>query len=199
MNRQREKLWILSCISSLLVLFYELFQWAIIDVVTPFFTPFLWLLVFGFFFITMVRTVIHLFKNKDWKPAAIHAVTILLLIFFPFTKITLNLDFRMNQQEREQVAKMVEKGELRPNVSGDATLIRLPKQYKQLSKGGGEIVIERKNGKCMVLFFTFRGVLDGFSGFVYSPDDQPPAKHDFAGDFKEIKRMDRNWYWVASY
>ncbi|MNR19056.1 hypothetical protein D3C85_1358200 [compost metagenome] len=50
-----------------------------------------------------------------------------------------------------------------------------------------------------VFFFTFRGILDNFSGFIYSSSDQEPQQEDFGGDFKEIKRIDNNWYWVSSY
>ncbi|USK70949.1 hypothetical protein [Peribacillus asahii] len=51
------------------------------------------------------------------------------------------------------------------------------------------------------LFFLalLSSILDGFSGFVYSPTDQRPSRNDFDGDFKEIKKLDENWYWVASY
>jgi hypothetical protein len=41
-------------------------------------------------------------------------------------------------------------------------------------------------------FFTYRGILDNFSGFVYSPNDKRPWKNDFDGNFKEIKRYCKN-------
>lgn len=93
---------------------------------------------------------------------------------------------------------MVENGTLKPNVSHDSTLIHLTKKYQHLSKGGGEIVLEKKPRGYSVLFFTYRGILDNFSGFVYVSNDQKPLKNDFDGDFKEIERLERNWYWVGS-
>lgn len=192
------KLFVLSLISSTLVIIYKFFLWEVIDIVTEFFILPIWLIVFGFFAVVTVRTVIHMFKKKEWIPVAVQVVTILLLMFFPFTKIVLDLDFKTNKSEREKVVQMVENGTLIPNVSHDSTLLQLPKKYRHLSKGGGEIVVEKKATGYSVLFFTYRGILDNFSGFVYVPNDQKPLKNDFDGDFIEIEKLDKNWYWVGS-
>lgn len=121
----------------------------------------------------------------------------LLWLFFPLTQFMLNLDFKMNKSERKEVVEMVEQGTLKPNVSYDSSLIHLPEKYDQLSKGGGEIIIE-KNGN-LILFFTYRGILDNFSGFVYLHNDKKPRQSDFDGDFKQIERLDENWYFVGLY
>ena len=68
---QHQKLLILSIVSSVLVILYEFFQWRIIDIVTEFLIGPIWLIVFVFFIVITVRAIIHLFKNKDWKPVAI--------------------------------------------------------------------------------------------------------------------------------
>jgi hypothetical protein len=190
---------LLSLISSILVLIYEFFQWEMIEILTPFLMPFLWLVVFGFFFFVTVFTLVGVFKNKDWKPVVIQAITILLWFFFPFTQVVLDLDFKINKSKREEVVKMVENGMLKPNVLYNSSLIHLPEKYDQLSKGGGDIVIEKKGDNYSVLFFTYRGVLDNFSGFVYSPNDEKPGLDDFGGDFKQIEKLDKNWYFVGSY
>jgi hypothetical protein len=190
---------ILSLVSSILVVFYKFFEWKIVEVLTPFLTPLIWLLVFGFFFVITVLSLTNLFKNKVWKPLAIQTVTILLWLFFPFTQIVLNIDFTMNKAEREEVVAIVNSGALKPNVSHNDSLILLPEKYDHLSKGGGEVVVEKNGDSYTILFFTFRGILDSFSGFVYSPNDQRPSKNGFDGDYKEIERLDKNWYWVASY
>jgi hypothetical protein len=190
---------IFSLVSSILVVFYKFFEWKIVEVLTPFLMPLLWLLVFGFFFVITFLTLMNLFKNKVWKPLAIQTVTILLWLFFPFTQIVLNIDFTMTKAEREKVVANINSGTLKPNVSHNDSLIHLPEKYNHLSKGGGEVVVEKKGDSYTILFFTFRGILDSFSGFVYSPNDQRPSASDFDGDYKEIERLDKNWYWVASY
>jgi hypothetical protein len=42
-------------------------------------------------------------------------------------------------------------------------------------------------------------MIDNFSGFVYNPNDNKPSKSDFNGDFKQIKKVHKNWYYVSSY
>jgi len=189
----------LSIISSILVILYEFFQWKIVDIITGFLMLPVLLLVFGFFIVITVRTLITLFKNKDWKPIIIQVITVLLIFFIPFNQIVLDIEFKMNKSEREEVAKMVENGTLKPNVLHNSSLIHLPKKYEHLSCGGGEIVVEKSGNGYNILFFTYRGILDNFSGFVYTVNNQKPSKKAFDGDFKEIDKMDKNWYFVGSY
>ena len=95
----------LSIISSILVILYEFFQWKIVDIITGFLMLPVLLLVFGFFIVITVRTLITLFKNKDWKPIIIQVITVLLIFFIPFNQIVLDIEFKMNKSEREEVAK----------------------------------------------------------------------------------------------
>jgi hypothetical protein len=157
-----------------------------------------WLVVFGFFIVVTLRAVFHLFKYKNWLPVAIQAVTILFLIFFPFTKVMLDLDFKMHKTAREKVVSMVESGKLKPNVPDSPSLIQLPKRYDQLSKGGGEVIAVRTGDHFTILFFTYRGMLDNFSGFVYSPNGQKSIEKDLEEDFIEIEKLAEHWYFVSS-
>ncbi|MCH6265881.1 hypothetical protein [Neobacillus citreus] len=196
---QRNRFLYLSIFSSVLVILYMFFQWKIIDIITVFLMFPVLLLVFGFFIFITVLAIITLFKNKDWKPIVIQVITILLLLIVPFNQIILDIDFKTNKSEREQIVKMVENGELKPNISHDSSLIQLPKKYEHLSSGGGEIMVEKSGDGFNILFFTYRGILDNFSGFVYTPNDQKSFKNAFDGDFKEIDKREKNWYFVGSY
>ena len=157
---QQRKLLILSIASSVLVILYEFFQWRIIDIVTEFLIFPIWLIVFVFFIVITVRTVIHLFKYKNWKPITIQILTIILLFFFPFTEIVLDIDFKINKSERENVTEIVENGTLKPNISYNSSLILLPKKYQHLSKGGGEIEIEKTDKGYFILFSSL--LIEGF-------------------------------------
>jgi len=105
----------------------------------------------------------------------------------------------MHQNKREEIAAKIENGIVKPNVPDSPSLIQLPKEYRGMSKGGGEVVLETKGETKSILFFTYRGMMDNFSGFVYNPNDDRPLKSDFDGDFKEIERVHKNWYYVSSY
>ncbi|WP_419884023.1 hypothetical protein ACN6MY_11450 [Peribacillus sp. B-H-3] len=196
---KKNKILQLSIISSVLVILYMFFQWKIIDIVTPFLILPVLLLVFGFFIYITVRAIISFFKNKNWKPIVIQVITILILFIVPFNQIILYIDFKINKSEREQVAKMVENGELTPDVSNNSSLIHLPKKFEHLSSGGGEVVVEKSGDGYNILFFTYRGIMDNFSGFAYTPNDQKPSKKAFDSDSKDIEKMGENWYFLGSY
>jgi len=196
---KRNRLLLLSLISSLLVILVSLFQWDLIDIITEFLMLPIWLFVYAFFIIMTIWTLIHLLKNRKWQPFVIQLITILLWLFFPFNQINLDLNFRSHQDKREEVATKIENGVIKPNVPNSPSLIQLPKEYTQLSKGGGDIVVETKGKAKSILFFTYRGMIDNFSGFVYNPNDNKPSKSDFNGDFKQIKKVHKNWYYVSSY
>lgn len=196
---KRNRLLLLSLISSLLVILVSLFQWDLVDIITEFLMLPIWLFVYAFFIIMTIWTLIHLLKNRKWQPFVIQLITILLWFFFPFNQINLDLNFRIHQDKREEVATKIENGVIKPNVPNSPSLIQLPKEYTQLSKGGGDIVVETKGKAKSILFFTYRGMLDNFSGFVYNPNDNKPSKSDFNGDFKQIKKVHKNWYYVSSY
>ncbi|MDW4510947.1 MULTISPECIES: hypothetical protein [Priestia] len=196
---KRSRLLLLSLISSLFVILVSLFQWDLVDMITEFLMLPIWLFVYAFFIIMTIWTLIHLFKKRKWQPFVIQLITISLWFFFPFNQVNLDLNFKIHQDKREEVATQIENGVIKPNVSDSPSLIQLPKKYTQLSKGGGDIVVETKGKAKSILFFTYRGMLDNFSGFVYNPYDNKPSKSDFNGDFKQIKKVHKNWYYVSSY
>ncbi|MEJ9226563.1 hypothetical protein ABEX88_27695 [Priestia megaterium] len=196
---KRSRLLLLSLISSFFVILVSLFQWDLVDMITEFLMLPIWLFVYAFFIIMTIWTLIHLFKKRKWQPFVIQLITISLWFFFPFNQVNLDLNFKIHQDKREEVATQIENGVIKPNVSDSPSLIQLPKKYTQLSKGGGDIVVETKGKAKSILFFTYRGMLDNFSGFVYNPNDNKPSKSDFNGDFEQIKKVHKNWYYVSSY
>ncbi|MEB2266673.1 hypothetical protein LAV77_17845 [Priestia megaterium] len=196
---KRSRLLLLSLISSFFVILVSLFQWDLVDMITEFLMLPIWLFVYAFFIIMTIWTLIHLFKKRKWQPFVIQLITILLWFLFPFNQVNLDLNFKIHQDKREEVATQIENGVIKPNVSDSPSLIQLPKKYTQLSKGGGDIVVETKGKAKSILFFTYRGMLDNFSGFVYNRNDNKPSKSDFNGDFKQIKKVHKNWYYVSSY
>ncbi|WP_201714934.1 hypothetical protein [Rossellomorea arthrocnemi] len=189
---------ILSVVSSVMVVALAFFQWHLVHILTPFLMPFLWLMAGGFFLVTMIFSIIAVIKRQGWKPVLIQSLTIVFIIFFPFTKVVLNMDFEKKRAERETVVKQVQEGAITSNASYNDSLIHLPKRYEKLSSGGGDILVEKKKQKWMVLFFTFRGILDSFSGFVYSSSGEKPRTGDFGGDFIEIEQLYEHWYFVSS-
>ncbi len=133
------------------------------------------------------------------------AVFTIAVLAFPYTEVVLNADFIYYRADREKVVAMVKAGDPALKAEavrdfGNLTLqkIELPPEYIRLSKGGGEIIVQRRGTEYKILFYTFRGVLDNFSGFVYVSDGSGLHNDDFRGDFKQAERMGSNWFFGAS-
>ncbi|PGY06855.1 hypothetical protein COE25_26090 [Bacillus sp. AFS031507] len=71
----QRKLFLLSLLSSFLVILNGFFQWNIVKIITPFLMLSFWLALFVFFIVITVQSMVQLIKYKNWKPFTIHAIT----------------------------------------------------------------------------------------------------------------------------
>jgi uncharacterized membrane protein YccF (DUF307 family) len=69
--------------------------------------PVVWLIVYGFFLAVFVVSTIMLFK-KNWKPFGVQIITILLLFLIPFNQVVVDINFKVNQTERDGVKKSLQ-------------------------------------------------------------------------------------------
>lgn len=204
MRKVDRSLLVLSLVASGMMLLACIFEWDIVEALTVFVAPFVLLGVRAAFLLGMLGTLVYCGVNlvRRRRPSlvapAIYLFTFAIILWFPFTALMLKLDFRMKFVRRMEVVSMVERGVLAASASEQGTVAALPFMYRDLSRSG-EILVERKNRSVSVFFFTFRGVLDNFSGFVYRSSGDPPTDEDFYGDYKEIIKLRDRWYWAASY
>jgi len=131
-----------------------------------------------------------------------------LWFFIPVEQLNLDINFKLHQQKREKVADKIQKGVLKPdkadypsfnflpNEPDLSSLIDLPKEYVSVSRGRDEVAVETKGKAISVLFFTNSGLFGHFSGFVYDPNNRKPSSGDFGLKFEEIKKLQRNWYYI---
>jgi len=183
-----------------------IFRWTLVEYVTQFLEPRLETAVAALFLVSLIWSAIYaVIKRrlgivKAVAPLGINIATAAVVTFVPFTQITTNLDFRFHLNARTNVARDVLAGKYDDRVQnpgGRGDLIPLSGSLSGLSSGG-EIVRLRRPGDTLVLFFSFRGILDSFSGFVYSSYDTPPVAGDFGAKFIENERLRQNWFWITS-
>jgi hypothetical protein len=95
--------------------------------------------------------------------------------------------------------RRVDAGSLKPNVERDAGMIALGPDQPQVSAGGNDIIVDHQPGGSFVLFFTFRGILSHYSGFLYVPRGRKPE--DFSRfEYEQPRQLAAyadNWYFVA--
>ena len=188
--------------SALLLLMSLVFQWNIIDALTPFLGgPLLglaWLLVM----ISAVFASAYAYRHRSkgayaFAPLMVSTGTLLVAFFVPFTQLWLYGNFNLNKSARQQVVENVKSGTFKPNVAHNAKLIALPKG-SGVSMGGDVIIVEGPSSNPYVFFFTFRGILDNYSGFLWVPDGGRPENFGDADEpGTEIESFGGNWYFIG--
>jgi hypothetical protein len=179
---------------------FAFFFWHFMGWLSPFIAPSLWLPVYALLLLALVLAIA--LPIRRWRtrraasllPLGLLVALVVAANFVDFTHLWLRANFALGRTARENIVRRIAAGELRPNVSYNSELIRLPLLYRELSPGGGEVIVQHDK----ILFFTFRGILDHFAGFVYSPDGSRPTNGDFAGDFFIIEKMADRWYYVSA-
>jgi len=190
--------------TSLLALGTAALQWLIIDKITEF----LFLPLIGFIGIAFLGSfALSIMYAWDYRkrhrfcfiPLIIHIIAVLILFFVPFTRLWLKWNFAYYKAEREKIVEMVITGELKPNVEYNSSLIELDSSFPLVSLGGNQIVVEMNDGKPYVFFYTYRGILDNYAGFLYLPEGGEPAKfNDLYEESKsEIENQEPDIYWVS--
>jgi hypothetical protein len=200
-----KKTWWLVAAAVVLYWVVAFFFWSLIDVVTPFAAPLLWLPVLVVTFVAIISAI--LLPIRRWKE--LRAASLLPLVFLmtafvatrfvDFTELWLAANFRFRYASRTEVVRRVENRELAPKLSHDSLLITLPRELAGASIGGGQVVVQRDGEQTKVLFFTFRGVLSSFAGFVYASDGSPPKNGDFGDRFFVNRKVQNGWYYVSAH
>ncbi len=194
----------LAIISSFLLILLYAFQWSLVEIITVFLMMPLSGVVWLFFIGCIISSLTCLLKFKDigkksLAPIGIQVTAFLLVIYVPFTMLWLNVDYIINKEQRDVVVAQILSDQLKPNVEHNSSLIHLGDNYSGLSRGGNDIVIENHAGLTYVFFFTFRGILDNYSGYLYVPEGGSPEKYSDLNetDVTEIKQIENNWYFVS--
>ncbi|GMG74930.1 MULTISPECIES: hypothetical protein [Priestia] len=201
---------LLSLCSSLFIFLLSLFQWDLDDRIGKYVSPYIWLFfVLPFFLLLTLWTLIYLFSSRKWLPLVIQVITVVLWFFIPSEQLNLDINFKLHQQKRKEVAANIQSGVLKAdgvdypslipfsNEPDNSSLIDLPKEYASVSRGRDDVAVETKGKAISVLFFTSSGLFGHFSGFVYDPKNRKPSSGDFGLKFDEIEKIQKNWYYIS--
>jgi hypothetical protein len=202
----------LTIISSGLFLSLVAFEWSATDMLTVFFYPTILSIALTLFAasaaINVIFTILVLSNTKRVKniketnrlmlvPIGISIVTFLLVWLVPFKRIWLDIDFNRYKSEREKVVKEFYVGKIKPSPN-NPRYIELDSNYPPVSVGGNEVLIENHKGQKCLLFFTLKGALDNYAGFIYVPKDNLIMKNDYMKyDIIDLKPRGDHWYYVS--
>jgi hypothetical protein len=188
-----------------IALILSLVRWQLVGILTVFLEPMVEIAVWGFYAIAVIAVIARAFLAKGrstsfrFAPLILAIASLCMFYFVPFSEIVRNIDFRWQLASRTAVAERVLRQEPKTNQAHPdlSVFVNLKGSERRLSDDG-ELAIYRLQGKQFVFFFTFRGVLEHFSGFVYSANDAPPSKEDIGVRRVEVEHLRKNWYWVGS-
>lgn len=120
------------------------------------------------------------------------------VVCVPFTDYWLEWDFESKKSEREEIVRKVVDGAIKPNVSYNERLITLPDDVSILSRGGNQILVEEHDGKKYVFFFTYRGILDSYAGYIHVPDGGDPMRYsDMSDGITQVVHKTGNWFFIS--
>lgn len=190
----------LSIVASFLLLFSKVFELALYRILFSIFGPIAQLLIFIFFFLILIWSLIYAIKNRRRErkykhPLFINLTTLALFLFFPF----LEINFYINLKKRKEVVNLVrstqdETGE----VFFYGKTFQLPKKYRNLSvEFEGNITYKKNNQELQVFFPTFIGILDSYSAFVYNSENTEEAVRGYCTDVVALEKLIDYWYWVS--
>jgi len=130
-------------------------------------------------------------KTRAFLPLIINAIAVFILLYFPFVKVWLEINFLALESARTEVVALVESRGL---ISDDRNQISLPSAY-WFTSDDGKIQLEGNN----ILFYTFRGI-DNYAGFIYIPNNLAPQQGDivFYGKAVEVAKFRDRWFWVSA-
>ena len=98
-------------------------------------------------------------------------------------------NFFIYESEYEEAAEYIRSKEF-----NNTQLVVLPKQYNNLSDG--KVLVINSQNKKAVLFYTFRGIPDGFGGFL-KIDKQQNIDTLYNSQNYKIRNIGNNWYHVS--
>jgi len=188
----------------MLLLLATIFYWELVDLLTVFLAPLLALTLWAGFLVSSAYALTTLLWGRARysilrvAPLLIHLIAFLAIRYVPFHTMMLDLNFSMNYEARMQIVHQIENREIAADLTDGEQVVALPLAYRHLSRGGGDVIIGRSATRMIVFFYTFRGVTDNFSGFMYRSDGSAPQQYDLGGDYVNVTKLRDHWYWVAA-
>jgi hypothetical protein len=161
-------------------------------------------LVCGVFSLVVLVMRVRTCRWQAALPLLVQVATVVVLATVPLRRIILDTDFRWNRKARERVVELVRTGQLLPpgylqdqyEPGAGARSLSLPRELADLSEGG-KIEIARAGPRPVVMFLTFRGILDHYAGFVYCEDGVSATDALFETSWKDSIEYGGHWYWVT--
>lgn len=201
LNGANYRSWFFTSVFSTWLLLLQLIRWELFHGLTPFLLVPIEMLSYSAVVVSIVGVIIEALR-KDWKILKCLLVSLpiyCVCMLVNFNGIPIHYQYLSGARQRDTVVEKIRTGELVPNVDYNSNLIKLPSEYQYLSKGGGEVVVDKSEDHLYVLFYTFRGLLGHFNGLLYSSTGKLPNENQIimSDSTNVLKKYDDHWFLVG--
>lgn len=153
-------------------------------------------LIIGTIILTIIA-VIHIIINRQdlsvkiFIPLTINLVFFIFLLYQPISTSLLQIEFTLKKDARMDIVEQFNEGKLELI---NEHFYKIPATYRKKFISDGNEIFQTGD---LLFFYHIRGVIDNFSGYVYSPSGEPPTSDDVQADIIYMKKMNQNWYYVS--
>jgi len=136
-------------------------------------------------------------RNR-FLPAVLCTTALAAARFVPFDALWLKADFILRRSDRESVIAQLRSGTIPARFPGNSIeLIALPSS-PAVSRSGNDILVLGPRDDPFVFFYTFRGVIDNYAGFLRVPPSHRPDEFIAAGDQPFLtEKFSDGWYFLS--
>jgi hypothetical protein len=150
----------------------------------------------------LLWSLIAAFRSKgSWNrflPAILCASALAASRLVPFDELWLKADFLLRRSDREMVIAQLRSGTIPARFPGNSSeLIALPSS-PAVSRSGNDILVSGSRQDPFVFFYTFRGVIDNYAGFLRVPPGHLPDEFTAAGDQPFLtEKFGDGWFFLS--
>ena len=145
-----------------------------------------------FFISVLISALLFWVKNNSYNykfvPFLICLISAVTVIILPLTCIRNRVNFSIYKNDYENAVLYLKK--IESNKTG---FVNLPLKYKHLSDGRVSIIV--KQNQKAIQFYTFRGIPDGFGGFVKT--DKKQNIDSLFNNETNVRDFGNDWYYVS--
>lgn len=196
MINNKKLLLVLTIVSFVLIFIYNWFITSLLDIF------FGYLLIISLcliiLFILLFSKVINELKKDKCLINIISFIililTILLVLFFPFREVKFKLEFKLFEDKREEVIRLLQNNRL--DIDNDGNCI-LPNKLDMVSEDGKIMVYKNYDTGLLVGFWIFRGIGTSSELLIYSSLDKEFIKDNLGSDILSVKDLNDKWYYVV--
>lgn len=157
---------------------------------------FIFFLLFVIFWIFLLRSAIR----KESKVSIIILVlNLLILLFFPFSRIKLYLEFDWLKDDRTEIIEKIQNKDLK--IYDSVGNIELPSNYKYISASGEVKEYKNDSEGTIIGFWIYRGLMISNKSeiLLYSTMDKKFINDSgLILNIVKIEELEENWYYVTT-